>query len=435
MPKIPRCRFAVAASVPAVLFLAVAVFGDDPRPLPITGAADQRLAPLDRLMISFMAEHEVPGAALAVSREGCLVYARGFGCADLESRRPVEPDALFRIASISKPITSAAVMKLVQEERFTLDARVVELLRDHPKLERLAVADDRFETITVRQLLRHTAGFDRAASLDPMTMSFAETRKVGLESPATSIDIIRFMAARPLDFDPRQRYAYSNFGYCLLGRVIEAVSGRPYEEYVRDEVLAPMRIERMRLGRTLGPHRAEGEVSYYVRGDRKAPAVTGDEPGQDVPVPYGGWYLEAMDSHGGWIASAPDLVRFIAVLDPPDDSGLLRPSTIGSMLERPPGLAGYHEDGKPRAAYYACGWNVRPIGDSGGRNVWHGGGLDGTSTLLVRRHDRFCWAVLFNRREGNDGRSLASLIDPLVHRAVDEVNEWPEPKECLRQGG
>jgi N-acyl-D-amino-acid deacylase len=93
------------------------------------------------------------------------------------------------------------------------------------------------------------------------------------------------------------------------------------------------------------------------------------------------------------------------------------------MFARPPGRAGHEADGAPSAAFYACGWMVRP--QEHGANTWHAGYLDGTATLLVRRSDGLCWAVLFNSDASKDGRPLYSLIDPLMHKAANAVRQWP----------
>jgi hypothetical protein len=95
------------------------------------------------------------------------------------------------------------------------------------------------------------------------------------------------------------------------------------------------------------------------------------------------------------------------------------------MVARPQGAAGHDRDGKPKAAYYGLGWSIRPISNTGKFNRWHTGGLDGTSTILVIRHDGICWAVLFNARKTADGKTAAGKIDPLVHRAANAVEEWP----------
>ena len=242
--------------------------------------------------------------------------------------------------------------------------------------------------------------------------------------PAEPKHIIRVMMGRPLDFDPGERYAYSNFGYCLLGRAIEAVTGQRYAAYVREHVLAPLGITAMRIGKTLAAGRAPNEVRYYDEKGRRRKAVMGERLGRRVPAPYGSWYLEAMDSHGGWLASAIDLVRFASAFDRPSKCPILSARSIRTMSARPKGLPGYEENGEPRAVYYGCGWRTRPVGRKA--NHWHTGGLAGTSTLLVRRHDGLNWAVLFNTRAGADGKALAALIDPLVHKAANAVNEWPK---------
>jgi len=129
---------------------------------------------------------------------------------------------------------------------------------------------------------------------------------------------------------------------------------------------------------------------------------------KEVPWPYGGFCLEAMDAHGGWLASAIDLVRFAASIDT-----VLDAKTLDLMVARPDGL-------KPEAVYYGCGWMVRPMGKDGKRNLWHAGSLPGTSTLLVLRHDGLIWAALFNDRTRGEGK-----IDPALHRAADAVTQWP----------
>jgi N-acyl-D-amino-acid deacylase len=119
--------------------------------------------------------------------------------------------------------------------------------------------------------------------------------------------------------------------------------------------------------------------------------------GEKVPWAYGGWYLEAMDAHGGWIASAVDLAKFAAALHDPTSCKILKPETIELMHARPPGLAGYDKDGKPTDTYYSLGWMNRPVGENQ-VNHWHTGSLSGTATILIRRHDGKDLICLFNTR-------------------------------------
>jgi len=130
----------------------------------VTGLVMPKLAAYDDPMTAFLREHDPPGAALAVTYLGRLVYARGFGHADLEEREPVRPASLFRIASLSKPVTAAAVMHLVEQGKLRLDDRVFPILNLPPQLGRRSRFDPRWHDITVRHCLQHTAGWDRDKS-------------------------------------------------------------------------------------------------------------------------------------------------------------------------------------------------------------------------------------------------------------------------------
>jgi N-acyl-D-amino-acid deacylase len=389
--------------------------------LPVTGKADRNLASFDRLMTDFIQKYHLPGGSLAVAKNGRIVYARGFGYADLDKKEPVQPDALFRIASISKPFTAVAVLQLVERGKLNLDDKVFDVLGLKAPKGRKAKFDKRWKDVTILELLQHRGGWDRDQSFDPMFRSPTICKELDVEPPADQDAIIRYMLRQPLDFDPGERYAYSNFGYCLLGRVVEKASGSGYEDYVKKEILDPLDIETMRQGKTLLKDRAPGEVRYYADGEGNA--VLGPRLGKSVPLPYGAWNLEAMDSHGAWIASATDLVRFGAAFNDPKNCKILSAKSIATMFARPPGAAGENENGKPAAAYYGCGWEVQRVGD-GKADTWHSGSLDGTSTMLVRRWDGLTWAVLFNSRQAEGGQP-AGLINPLVRDAADAVKHWP----------
>src|SRR5437660_2390222 len=365
-------------------------------------------AALGKCIEDFMKERGTPGGALAVVKDRRLVYARGYGWADRDQKLAVTPESLFRIASISKPITAVAVLKLVEQNKLRLDARVFELLDFKARVSKGATLDPRWETVTLAQLLHHTGGWDIEKSGDPMFLSKEYLAKEFPEVPAGSPwAAILHQLTKPLDFDPGTRYAYSNFGYCLLGRVIEKVTGETYEAFVRRAILVPAGIKRMRLGHTL--ERVDGEVRYYHAKDQHATTA---------------FNLEWMYSHGGWIASAVDLARFDAALDDPQHSPVLKPATFATMYAPPPLPAWRKADGSLEDAYYGCGWSVRPVGNSGKPNYWQAGSLPGTATLLVRRWDGFSWAVLFNQRS-DDKNMPDSAIDPALHRAADSVTSWP----------
>lgn len=388
-----------------------------------TGAAAPGLESYDRLVPRLMAKWGIPGGAVAVAKDGRLVLARGYGEADTELHTPVRPTSRFRLASISKPITSAAVLRLVEQGRLDLDDKVFGRLSRF-KIPAVPVGDPRLQEITIRQLLRHTGGWDREKSFDPMFRPGQIAAAMDVRPPAETEAIIRYMLRQRLDHDPGTTYAYSNFGYCLLGRVIEEATGLSYEEAVRRLVLDPCGIHTMRLGRTRRRDRAPGEVVYYHHAPRELASSVFLDPPKRVPWPYGGFYLEAMDSHGAWIGSAVDLMRFVTKLDGSRGIPLLRPETLKLMTERP---AISHGN-----AFYALGWSIRPVGHDA--NWWHGGSLPGTSTLLVRtargeprtsQAPGLAWAALFNLRP-KDRAGFRAELDATLWRAAGEVQHWPE---------
>jgi N-acyl-D-amino-acid deacylase len=392
----------------------------------VTGQSVPELEGFDRLMSEFIVKEHVPGAALAITRGSRLVYARGFGWADREERKPVEPVSLFRLASVSKPFTSAAALCLVDERKLRLDDKIWRVLGLSEPTWKGARFDPRWKQITILELLQHRGGWDRDKSFDPILAIPDIVEKLRTPMPISPENIVQYMLGFPLDFAPGERYAYSNFGYILLGLAIARLSGVAYEAYVRRKVLAPLKITRMRLGKALLAERAADEVKYYDSHARTGPAIIGPHLGAKVPLPYGGENFDAFAAHGGWIASAPDLVRFAAAFDDPQHCPILTPESVRQTFARPPGLAGYDAAGKPRDVYYGCGWSVRIVGSDGKFNSWHAGMISGTSTLLVRRSDNLHWAALFNTESNRADKMPATLIDGPLHAVADKVARWPQ---------
>lgn len=388
-----------------------------------TGEEVPELKSFDAMMHDFLSEHNVPGAAIAVTDHKRLVFARGYGYADLKTSQKVEPDSVFRIASISKPITAIAILQLVEHGKLSLEAKVFDIL-DFDK--EITAAGDKFEKrlrdITVEHLLEHRGGWDRDLSFDAMFQSLKFARQLNVDAPAKPADIIRCMLTQALDFNPGERFAYSNFGYCLLGRVIEAVTHQTYEHFVQASVLIPLGIKDMKIGATRSKARAEKEVRYYQPGYGKS--VFEADLGIRSPWPYGAWHLEAMDAHGGWLASAIDLAKIAAALDDSQNSPLLSPASWTRMHARPQGLAGYDQAGKPKDSYYSLGWSNRMV-EKGGVNHWHNGSLDGTATILIRRCDGRNLVALLNSRTSPKTEHLGREIDGLLHRAANAVEKWP----------
>lgn len=411
--------------------------------VPVRGLPSEAAAAADEQFCGFLQEHNAAGLTVAIARHGEVIYERGFGYADVLTAEAMQPTAEMRIASLSKPLTAVAVLRLQEQGLLKISDPVWPFL-SNSQLGLPDPTDDRWKEITVLQLLQHTGGFDRAVSNDPMFRIPAITRKYQLLRPAGIPDIIRHQLTEPLDFDPGQRYAYSNFGYCLLGRVIESVSGQSYEHFISEQILQPCAMLQTRPGMTRESDRGEREVCYHMQEQTRhspfwsaaclnanADAESAEERDSisEVPDQYGAWDLEVMDAHGGWVSTAGDLARFASCLTDREPR-LLSESSL-QLLVGAPGLPG--QAGK--SVWYGCGWSVRKtVLEPGGEqkaldshNIWHMGALDGTSTLLVRRHDGFVWAVLFNTDRSKNGKRLAGLIDAKMHSIVNRLGEQAAP--------
>jgi N-acyl-D-amino-acid deacylase len=182
----------------------------------------------------------------------------------------------------------------------------------------------------------------------------------------------------------------------------------------------------MSLGKGLPEKRPKGEVRYYDSKKRTGACLYPPKVGERVPLPDGAGNIEGYEAHGGWVASAIDLVRFAAALDYGKKSPLLSDESIKQMWARPAGAAGNDGKGEPKDSFYGCGWDVRPVGKTGRANTWHAGLIPGTSTLLVRRWDGLNWAVLFNTEANAAGKTLSGLIDGPMHTAAGAVGKWPD---------
>jgi N-acyl-D-amino-acid deacylase len=405
--------------MPTVLCLLVAgSIGTVGIAMPMTGTRVPELAIFDRTVRDLMDKWQIPGGSLAVVKDGRLILARGYGWADREEHQRALPDSLFRIASLSKSLTAAAIFKLVEDGRLRLDDKAFLLLGDL-KPQDGAKVDKRIDQITIQNLLQHTGGWDPDKSFDPMFRSREIARTMGVPAPASSEAILRYMLDKPLQSAPGTHYAYSNFGYCVLGRVIEKVTGERYEDYVQAHILRPAGITGMRLGHTLLRDRAPGEVRYYgFPGIGLAQSVFPSGPAK-LPWPYGGWYIEAMDSHGGWIASAIDMARFVRAVDGWGHTPqILRPQSIQRMIAHPAPPVWKAGD----ATWYGMGWEVRPT--NGDANWWHSGSLDGTSTLMVRAYNGLTWIAFFNCRP-KDSDGFGGELDSAMWQAVGGVTRWP----------
>jgi N-acyl-D-amino-acid deacylase len=173
----------------------------------------------------------------------------------------------------------------------------------------------------------------------------------------------------------------------------------------------------MRLGRTLPQFRHADEVRYYNYDEQDVADPVFAYVKEKVQWPDGGFNLEAMDAHGGWIASAVDLVRFASAVEGRAAPALLQPVTIKQMIAQPPPPANTRKE-----VYCGLGWNIRPRDNDA--SWFHTGSLPGTTTLLVRTHNGLAYAALFNTRPKSDVK-FKNEVEAALEKASEEVATWP----------
>jgi N-acyl-D-amino-acid deacylase len=371
----------------------------------VSGPPAPGLGAFDTTITGLMSKWSIPGAALAITNNGHLIFAHGYGMADVEDRQPVQPDSLFRIASITKPFTAAATLKLIEQGMLTLNTPAFSLLSDLTPAPG-ATVDWRLSQITIQELLTHTGGWDRNIAGDPpFDFLVTAAQDFNATPPATPDLLIRYMMGKPLQYDPGTTTAYSNFGYIVLGAIIQRVSGMSYADYVTKYILTPAGIYRMQPGASLLSGRLPDEVKYYDYPG--APLVSSAFPpvGAMVPEVYGGFSTELMLANGGWIADTMDLLRYADNMN-----GQLTPG----ILQHPPsGFSGY----------------VPPVGSGWG---WYfEGSLPGTSTILhldtgYQINGKVTYAVLFNTRQsGAPSPDILADADSQLLQVANGINLWP----------
>lgn len=391
----------VLASSPAPL-----VGGDRAAEIPIAGEAGPGLESIDRAVTDMMRRHEIPGASLAIAHHGALALARGYGWADRDRRVSAKPETLFALASVSKSLTAVAILKLVEQGRLDLDAHAFELLDQLRPLPGDS-PDPRLARITVRQLLYHAGGWDRTKSGDPNGFSERVAERMKVPLPISPEQLARYMMGQKLDFDPGSRTVYSNFGYILLGMIVEKVEGRPYARAMRRLTIEPMGLERIRLDRVRGSGYLPEEAHRY------GPMGREDRQGGHLPITM---------ASGGWLATPTEMVRFLTALDGSRGGRFLAEPLYRAMLSPPPPPASPRPDG----GHFGMGWDqVResPRGLSYRKN----GGLLGVHGWLEHRDDGVDWALFWNggRVEDEEKKAVPKAVVKRVGDAISEVRTWP----------
>lgn len=373
--------------------------------VPVRGKAGPGLGPFDAAMTQIMDRHGVPGAALAIAKNGKLLLAKGYGWANLQPGEPVSPDARFGLASLSKPITAAAALKLVEDGKLNLDARPFRVLNQlkAPGGKIAAGVQD----VTVRQCLNHSGGWDRSVAGDPTSWEPQICRSMHVPPPLSPTQFLSFMLTVPLNFRPGTAAKYSNVGYIALGEVVAKVSGQPYAKYVAENVLKPMGVGRVALRAADGKY-LDAEVHRHLAGTLQ-------------PLPA--LRLPMVDAAGGWVGSAVDMVRFLTGLDGSRGELVLAEKTRKLMFEPPPTPIKPNPDG----SYIGLGWD-RVTRTDAGVSYFKDGSYQGMRTFMKRLPSGVAWVLLYNASmefDPIDAQIGAGTVQE-VRKLVEEFDKYPD---------
>lgn len=335
---------------------------------------------MDSLVRRYLKRWEINGAQLVISRGDSLLYARGFGYADVEKKEEMQPTHLMRIASVSKLVTAIGIMKLVEMKKLRLGEHVFGpkgILRDTTYTH--SIKDKRYYDITVEQLLRHKGGFTNGAG-DQMFSTRYIMMQNHLSTPPDHRTLLRILLRRPLGYTPGEGKCYSNVGYMLLSEIIEHKAHTSYEAFMQQHVLHPAGCYDFHIAGIYLKDRLPHETHYYMH-KGSVPVYEYNNSGRMVEKCYGENDIPRLSGAGAWCASGVELSRLVAAVDGlPHVKDILSPKTVAFMTREQPN----HD--------FSIGWNYTAKGKPWIRT----GSLSGTSALVLRYPDGQCWILITN---------------------------------------
>jgi len=366
---------------------------------------------IDSVIINFKQKWKIPGISVAIAKDGRLIYAKGFGYADTINKEPVTTNSLFRTASCSKTITAIGIMKLVENNKLSLEDKVFGkngILNDSNYMN---IVDSNVYKITVKNLLQQTIGWTDIDIIGQNDASYALKAPI----PAGIAENVKYFLQQKLDFMPSTAFRYSNFNYLILGEIISKITGKKYVDYILSDILHPVGVyTTMPAGSEL-KDRIKNEVIYYDYNGEMLPSVF--DTSKIVPESYS-YYYEPQISSGGWISTPTDMVKIILSIDglnyPPD---ILNQKSINLLSSKPENIN----------TRYAMGMYVTKS------NAWFHSGEDtwGTSALWFKTSNNVCFAITCNTLPTTTG-SEEKKYDAMKTYARELVGLLPEKLKSIK---
>lgn len=347
--------------------------------------AQNKAEKIDQLMSLYSEYNQFNGTVL-VAEQGKIIYKKGFGMANMEWNIPNQPDTKHRLGSVSKQFTAMLILQLMEEGKLKLDVPITTYLPDYPKANG--------DKITIHHLLTHTAGV-------PNYTSFSNFMKENSRDHYSPADFVKVFADKPLEFNPGEKFAYSNSGYFVLGYIIEKVTNKSYEQCLQERIFTPLKMNNSGYDNSevILKNRASG---YEKNGDSYVNAGF-----LDMSIPY---------AAGSLYSTVEDLYLWDQALY----TDKLLSAKSRELLFAPHITTG--------GAHYGYGWGVFELPNSTKKLkiVEHSGGINGFNTIISRSLSDKNLIVLLN----NTGSAGLSTISKAI-RAILYDKPYAMPKKSL----
>jgi CubicO group peptidase (beta-lactamase class C family) len=327
------------------------------------------------------------GAAVLIARDGKILFKHGYGLADVSNNVPVTPETKFRIGSITKQFTAAAILKLQEAGKLSVEDKLSKYIADFP----------RGDEVRLHHLLTHTSGIHSYTSKP----DFMET----VTKPVKTVDLIESFKNDPYDFDPGKKWLYDNSGYFLLGYIIEKVSGQGYGEFLRQKFFAPLGMTNTGVHQAGTPLEHEALGYQFDKDEQFTRALN--------------WDMSRAGGAGALYSTVEDLYRWNEAIF---NGKVLKESSLKAAFTP---VKTQENNDDPIDSGYGYGWGVSRL--RGTKEISHGGGLQGFSSFLLRLPEKnFTVVVLANALPGAPGVEPGNMAHQLAEIYLGE-NLDPRP--------
>ena len=349
---------------------------------------DEQIAAKAEEYLSAAVKFDHFSGSVLVARDGKPIFSRGYGMANYELKMPNSPRTAFRLGSITKQFTSAAIMQLQERGKLSITDSICKYLENCPAA---------WQPITIRHLMTHTSGIPNYTSFP----GFFEKNSV---QPYTFAGFVDEFRSKPLEFTPGEKFAYSNSGYYLLGLIIEKASGATYAHFLRENIFTPLMMNNSGYDdtRSLVPNRASG----YIWSDKSFV----NAPYLNMVIPY---------AAGALYSTTEDLLRWEQSLN---TEKILKKKSLDEIFT-------------PFKENYGYGWGINKLGEH--KLISHGGGINGFATNIMRfPDDRLTVIVLSNNEEAKSGaiaRNLAAIVFGMPYKIPEEIKSVEIAADTLKK--